>query len=163
MAFVFVGYYKYFHTTFISPILLLFFMKTGYKVADVMSVKVLTARPSVKLDACARLMAKAKVGSLVLLDGREPVGIVTEQDLARKVLARGVNAKVTSVSKVMSKKLITISPHDDLYTAMVEMGNHNIKHLLVMQDDKLVGIVSFKDIIKVQPALIEVISFKSSA
>lgn len=137
-------------------------MKTGYKVADVMSAKVLTARSATKLDACARLMARAKIGSLVLLDGKKLAGIITEQDLARKVLAKGLRVKTTPVSKVMSKKVITISPHDDLYTAMVEMGNHNIKHLPVLQDDELVGIVSFKDIIKVQPALIEVISFKSS-
>ncbi len=137
-------------------------MKTGYKVADVMSVKVLTARSITKLDVCARLMARAKIGSLVLLDGKKLAGIITEQDLARKVLAKGVNAKTTPVSKVMSKKVLSVSPTDDIYTAMVEMGNHNIKHLPVLQDGELVGIVSFKDIIKVEPALIEVISFKSS-
>jgi len=130
-------------------------MKTGYTVADVMTQNVLTASPDEKLQHCAKLMAMKKIGSLVIEDKGAVAGILTEQDLARKVVAQGVDAVRTAVSSFMSRRVVTIAPEEDLYTAMVEMGKHNIKHLPVLKEEKLVGIITFKDIIKIEPALIE--------
>lgn len=137
-------------------------MDTGYSVADIMTQKVLTISPDKNLYSCAKLMAEKKIGSLVIVDKNNVVGILTEQDLARKVVALGIDAARTVVSEHMSKHVITIAPDEDIYTAMVTMGKNDIKHLPVLKDKRLVGIITFKDIIKVEPALIEVISFKSS-
>jgi len=137
-------------------------MDTGYTVQQVMRTKVLTAEPDMKIVIAAKLMAEKGVGSLVVLNKNKVAGILTEQDLSRKVLARGVDPNTTQISKVMSNRVYTISPDKDIYDAMVEMGKRKIKHLPVVIKDKLVGIVSFKDIISIEPDLIDLLSFKSS-
>lgn len=137
-------------------------MKTGYTVEQIMTRNVLTVVPEMKVMDVAKLMADKEVGSVVVCKKNEVVGILTEQDLARKVLAKGINPETTTIQAVMTEKPHTVAPQKEIYNAMVEMGDRKIKHLPVVQEGKLQGIVSFKDIIKIQPDLIDIVSFKSS-
>lgn len=137
-------------------------METGYTVDQVMTRNVLTAPPDSNIADCAKLMADKELGSVVIVENGNVIGILTEQDLARKVIAEGLEPKATKVSDVMSKEVETINPEEDIYYAMVEMGENKIKHLPVIKKGKLQGIISFKDIIKIQPDLIDLVSFKSS-
>jgi signal-transduction protein with cAMP-binding, CBS, and nucleotidyltransferase domain len=130
-------------------------METGYKISDLMNQNVLTTTSRTTLKDCAVLMADKKIGSLIIVDDEKVVGIVTEQDLARKVVARGLEPAGTLVSEIMSKDVVDIMPSDDVYTAMVRMSKYDIKHLPVIHAGELVGIISFKDILKAEPALIE--------
>lgn len=137
-------------------------METGYSVNQVMTAKVLTNSPEATILDCAKKMADEKVGSTVIVHNERVVGILTEQDLARKVVAQALDPKQTPVETIMEKQVRTIPPELDVYDAMVEMGNQKIKHLPVVQDTKLVGIVSFKDVIAIQPDLIDLVEFKSN-
>jgi CBS domain-containing protein len=137
-------------------------METGYDVGDVMSKDVLTIAPDGDIIESAKLMAKRKLGSIVVCSKGKVVGILTEQDLARKVLAKGVDAKKARIKDVMTKKVYTTSPEKDLYEAMLQMGEKKVKHLPVIKEGKLVGIISFKDIIRIEPDLIDMVSFKST-
>jgi len=130
-------------------------MDTGYKVSDLMNENVLTVTSNTTLRSCAKVMATKKIGSVIVQEGKKVVGILTEQDLARKVVAQGVDADDSVVAEVMSKKLVTIMPSDDVYTAMVRMSKYNIKHLPVMKGEQLVGILTVKDIIRANPTLLE--------
>ena len=137
-------------------------METGYTVDQVMTRDVLTASLDSKIIDCAKLMAERELGSTVIVASDKVVGILTEQDLARKVLSKGVNAEENSVEDVMTSDVSTIGPEEDVYYAMVQMGQNKIKHLPVIKDGKLQGIISFKDVIKIQPDLIDLANFKSS-
>ena len=136
-------------------------MKTGYKVGQVMTQKVLCTGPGTTIKECAMLMAESGVGSVVICDGDKVIGILTEQDLARRVIAKGLDVNKL-VSEVMSTTLYTIETEEDVYDAVVYMGNQRIKHLPVMDNGVLKGIISFKDVIKFQPDLVDLLSFKSS-
>ncbi|MFH1182060.1 MAG: CBS domain-containing protein [Candidatus Woesearchaeota archaeon] len=137
-------------------------METGYEVGEVMSRNVLTIRPDATILASAKLMAERKLGSIVVCEKSQVVGILTEQDLSRKVLAKGLDAKKTYVADIMTKKVYTTSPEKDIYEAMIQMGQKKVKHLPVLKEGRLVGIVSFKDIIRIEPDLIDMVSFKST-
>ena len=116
--------------------------------------KVISVQPDATVQDCAKLMADKKVGSLVVASEKKLVGIVTEQDMSRKVVAVGLDYDA-AVAEIMTKKLVDIMPSDDIYTAMVRMSKYNIKHLPVVNAGKLVGIISFKDVIRANPALLE--------
>jgi signal-transduction protein with cAMP-binding, CBS, and nucleotidyltransferase domain len=137
-------------------------METGYTIRDVMSKNVLTIEPEANIVVAAKLMAERQLGSIVVCRKSQVVGILTEQDMSRKVLARCIDPKKTCVSDIMTKKVHTVRPEKDLYEAMVQMGREKIKHLPVVTGRKLVGIISFKDIIRIEPDLIDMVSFKSS-
>lgn len=137
-------------------------METGIQVVQVMRKDVLQTDPNKTIFEVAKLMAKKEVGSIIIIENKGVIGILTEQDLARNVLAKGIDPYKTSVDMVMSNRVYSISPTADIYDAMVKMGKHKIKHLPVISEGKLYGIISYKDIINIEPDLIEVLSFKSS-
>ena len=94
-------------------------MKTGYKVYDCMTTKPISVSPDARLDECAKVMAKNHVGALVIKDNGKSIGLITEQDIVRKVIAKKVNPLGRKVRDFMEKKLITISPNDDIYNALI--------------------------------------------
>lgn len=137
-------------------------MESGYKIGEIMVRDVKTTFQGDIVTLAARKMADEKIGCLVITDEEKVVGILTEQDIARKVVAEGREAPATLVREVMSKSIVHISPNEDLHRAVELMGQNNIKHLPVISNGKLEGILTFKDIIAIEPALIESMSFKSS-
>ncbi len=137
-------------------------MESGYKIGEIMVRDVKTTFQGDIVTLAARKMADEKIGCLVITNEDKVVGILTEQDIARKVVAEGREAPATLVKEVMSKNIVHISPNEDLHRAVELMGQNNIKHLPVISNGKLEGILTFKDIIAIEPALIESMSFKSS-
>ncbi len=137
-------------------------MGSGYAVGEIMVRDVATIAPTVSLVACARAMREQKVGCLVVTEGEQVVGILTEQDIARKVVAEGLDPEQNTVAEIMSRTVETISPDKDLQDAVLLMGNNEIKHLPVIHEGKLMGILTAKDIIFVEPTLIEKLTFNVS-
>ncbi|MGV8131732.1 MAG: cyclic nucleotide-binding/CBS domain-containing protein [Candidatus Pacearchaeota archaeon] len=138
-------------------------METGYKIGEIMVRDVHTTFQGDIITLAARKMAQEKIGCLVITDDKERVvGILTEQDIARKVVAEGRQAEATLVKEIMSREIIHLEPHEDLHKAVELMGQNNIKHLPVISKGKLQGILTFKDIIALEPALIESMSFKNN-
>ena len=100
-----------------------------------------------KVKDAVELMSRENVGLLVIVDSAgKPIGVISERDIIR-ALARGkdLNAKVTEVGTVGN--LITVSPKDSIYKAALLMNDHKIRHLVVMDGDKLRGVISIRDII----------------
>lgn len=137
-------------------------MNTGYKIYEVMRRNVHTADSEVTVSEVAKIMSENKVGSVVITTSDAPHKILTEQDIARKVVAEGKDPKTEKVSNVADKDLISIESNRDIYEAILLMGNSDIKHLPVIDDGKLQGIITSKDIIRLEPHLVEMLSFKSS-
>jgi signal-transduction protein with cAMP-binding, CBS, and nucleotidyltransferase domain len=132
-------------------------MKTGYKVCDAMTKKPVTVEAGANLQECAKIMDSNHVGSLLIKKGAKAIGIISEQDIVRKVVARGMNPVKEKVEEVMEKNLITIAPDRDIFDALVVMRDTNIRHLPVVQKGQMVGLLTLKDILKIEPQLFELL------
>jgi len=139
---------------------LLKIMKTGLKVAEAMTKRPVIVSPDIVLLDCAKLMLKRSVGSVIVKDKGKVLGILTEKDILRKVVAKNLDTKTIPVSKVMTKKLVTISPNEDIYDAMYLMSRDDVRRLPVIKDNELIGILTHNDILKIQPDLFEIFSEK---
>ncbi len=135
-------------------------MKTGYKVCDVMTLKPVSVSPKTTIAECGIVMAKNHVGSLVVRSGVAIVGLITEKDIVRKVVAKNLDPKKTLVEEVMLRKFSVISPEKDVYDALVLMRDKNIRQVPVMDGRNMVGFLTGKDILKVQPQLFELLADK---
>ena len=131
------------------------------KVAEVMTSEVITVGADEKARKVAMLMDKHGVGCVIVTDayGR-PIGIITERDLISRVMAKGLNADEVMCREIMSSPLITIEPQAPITVAMNKMAKNKIRRLVVLDKGKLVGIVTERDILRVAPALIEVLTSK---
>ncbi|MFH1400867.1 MAG: CBS domain-containing protein [Nanoarchaeota archaeon] len=130
-------------------------MLTGYRVIDGMTTKPIMIDQTVTLQECARIMDVNDVGSLLVHKDRRILGIITEQDLVRKALRAGLDVRTTTVKDVMTRDLVTISPEKDIYDALILMQKNDIRHMPVVDDGQVVGFLTLKDILKIEPALFE--------
>jgi CBS domain-containing protein len=94
------------------------------------------------------LMAKKNIGALLVLDDEQVVGIFTERDYARRVGPERKKPEATRVAEVMTRDLITIDPSQTVNQCMVLMTDNHIRHLPVMDNGRLVGIISVGDVVK---------------
>ncbi len=131
-------------------------VKTGFTVADAMTQAPIAISPSKTLRDAARLMEKEHVGSLLVKEDAQIIGIVTEQDIVRKGVAGTGNTALKKVKEVMETNLVTTTPDEDIFEALRVMRDYNIRHLPVMHDGKFVGLVTLKDILKIEPDLYEI-------
>ena len=132
-------------------------MKTGYNVHDCMTTKPISVSPDASLEECAKVMVRNHVGAVVIKERHESKGLITEQDIVRKAIAKGINPLTKKVKDFMEIKLITISPHDDIYDALIKMRDSNIRHLPVVDNGKMIGLLTLKDILKIEPQLFELL------
>lgn len=135
-------------------------MNTGVTVSDAMTRKPIVVAPTATVSECARLMSEHKVGSLVIIQDDRLVGIVTETDMVRRCLAQGKDAKKTMAQDLSSEHVVTINPDVDVFEALRKMQDYDIRHLPVTDDGKLVGFLTVKDILRLQPQLFELLADK---
>lgn len=98
--------------------------------------------------AAARLMAERRIGSLLVVEAGEIVGIVTESDLVRKGLASNADAAVTNVGELMSHPLIGIDINRTIRDASELMADKRVRHVAVLNHHKIVGVLSIRDLVK---------------
>jgi signal-transduction protein with cAMP-binding, CBS, and nucleotidyltransferase domain len=114
--------------------------------------KVMTKNP-LKVDMTttirevAEIMKTKKVGSILVNQEDKTVGIITETDLCRRVIGEDRVPYITPVSQVMSSPVLTIQGEASIYDAQDLMDKHKIRHLLVLDDDEVVGLISIRDLI----------------
>ena len=95
-----------------------------------------------------KLMADKDVGALVVLQGRNLVGIISERDYARKVILQGKNSKDTPVREIMTVKVYYVQPEQTIEECMALMTAKHARHLPVFEDEQLIGVVSIGDVVK---------------
>ena len=100
------------------------------------------------VSEATKIMTGEDVGSILILKNGAPVGIVTERDVLRKVVAPGLNPIQVSVKDVMSSPLITISSDAGIAEALRTMSDKNIRRLLVTDDGKIIGVVTEMNLLK---------------
>ena len=123
-------------------------MKTVDEILNSKSKDIFTISPNETVFNALKIMAEKDIGSLLVSDGEKLVGIMSERDYARKVILFGRSSKELSVQEIMSAKVIYVSPDQNVEECMVLMTNKKVRHLPVLENDKLVGIISIGDVVK---------------
>ena len=95
-----------------------------------------------------RMMADKYVGALLVMRGDELIGIVSERDYARKVILKGKSSAATPVSEIMTSPVLSVAPGDSAHRCMRVMTEKRIRHLPVVEDGKVVGVLSIGDLVK---------------
>jgi CBS domain-containing protein len=115
-------------------------------IGGVMRVKLVTASPEETAADAIQRMLEAGVGSVLVVDGPQPIGIFTERDVL-KLAGAGVSFGTALLRDVMTPKPVTVSSDDGILAAAQLMGERNLRHLPVVEGGNLVGIVSIKDVL----------------
>ncbi|MBW7840410.1 MAG: CBS domain-containing protein [Chitinophagaceae bacterium] len=110
--------------------------------------KMITASPNNSVREALTIMAENDVGSVVVMDGDQFKGILTERDYSRKIILKNRNSRDTTVGEIMSKDLPKVSPTDTIEHCMELLNDNHIRYLPVFDGDRLAGIVSISDLIK---------------
>lgn len=110
--------------------------------------KLVTVPKEAPVLEVVRLMAEHHIGSVLVMQGTELIGIATERDYARKVILQGRSSADTPVAQIMSSPVVTVTPTDTAQTCMAMMTQRRIRHLPVMEEGKVVGLVSIGDLVK---------------
>jgi CBS domain-containing protein len=111
--------------------------------------EVWTIGPQVTVFDALKLMAEKEIGALLVVETGKVVGIFSERDYARKVILKGRSSKDTPVRKIMTERVITVDPNTTVEVCMGLMTDRHIRHLPVIEDDRLIGVISIGDVVKV--------------
>lgn len=126
-------------------------------VRDIMSRDVKTARPDSLISDVISKMNKIRIGSVVVVQGRKPVGIITERDILRKVVESSLDPHMVKVKNVMSTPVLTVNEEVSIEEAAAAMMKNSIKKLPVVREGNLVGIVTATDLVRSTPKIIELL------
>ena len=129
-------------------------MKTGIKVSDIMTRKLVTVSPETSVKECVEKVFKEKSGMLLVTNNSELLGIVTKRDILG-VMIDGRNPQEVKASEVMTTGVKTTSPTLDIYDAIIKMSKVRIKKLPVIHENKVVGVLTLVDILKIEPQLFD--------
>ena len=99
-------------------------MKTGYAVGDVMTKKPVMLSANSGLQECARIMEEHNISTVLVGHGTNVEGILTEEDIVRKVIAKGLDINTIKVKEIMEPELITTTPDTDIFKAIMKMRNN---------------------------------------
>jgi CBS domain-containing protein len=123
--------------------------------SDIMVKKVITISRTSTVEEAVRLMNEHEIGCLVVTENKNAVGILTERDLMKRVLPRSQDPRKTKVEQVMSTPLISLEPNVEIGDASRIMFQKNIKKMPIVKKDKLLGLITLTDILRIQPQLIK--------
>jgi CBS domain-containing protein len=120
---------------------------TVYDILHNKSGEILTTGLDESVYDAIRLMGERNVGALVAIDNGEVVGILSERDYSRKVVLQGRTSRDTKVGEIISRPAITVRSRDGIEICMQLMTNNRIRHLPVVDDGQLIGLVSMGDLV----------------
>ena len=123
-------------------------MTTIRQILGIKGGEIWSVTPDETVYNAIRLMAEKNVGALMVLEGDHMRGIVSERDYARKVILKGKSSKETHVKEIMTSELITIGPDQSIEECMGLMTHKHIRHLPVVDNEKLMGVISIGDVVK---------------
>lgn len=130
------------------------------------SVKNIMTKPAVQIEynrtvqAAAKEMVKHRVGSIIVVKNKKPIGIITETDINKKIVALGKDPRKLKSEEIMSSPIVFSSPRDDITLAVEKMEKHKIKRLPVVDRGKIVGILTNTDIARASPEMIDILNFR---
>lgn len=121
------------------------------KVRDILKTKgkaVFSVEPTIMVYQAIEQMCDKNIGGLLIVENGNLVGIFTERDYARKLILKGKSSKDTSINELMTKNPITVTPDNTIEECMNIMSGKRIRHLPVLEDNHLTGLISIGDVVK---------------
>ncbi len=125
--------------------------QTTIRIRHILEVKghdVWSISPAASVFDALRMMSDKDIGALLVMDGEQMAGIMSERDYARKVVLLGKTSRDTRVDEIMSKTVFTIHPDQTVEEAMELMNSKHIRHLPVVESDRVMGMISIGDVVK---------------
>ena len=107
-----------------------------------------SVEPKTSIFEALKIMSDKEIGALLVIEDEKLVGIFSERDYARKVILKGKSSKNTQVGELMTKKVLYIDPEKTINDCMAIMTDKHIRHLPVIENDKVIGIVTIGDVVK---------------
>ncbi len=123
-------------------------MTTVRQILQQKGTNVWSVPPEATVYEALELMAEKNIGAVLVLDGERVAGIFSERDYARRVALHGKSSRTTPVREVMTSKVYYVRPDHTIEECMALMTEKRIRHLPVMEDGRLVGIISIGDVVK---------------
>jgi len=116
------------------------------QVRDIMQKNVITIQENKSALDAAKLISEKDISFLVIVKDVKPIGVITERDFVRKIAAQDKQASLIPLSEIMSYKFRWVEPSTEIEDAVQKMLNHNIRRLIVLEDEKLVGVITQTDL-----------------
>ena len=123
-------------------------MKTISQFLDQSNRPVYSVGPNATVREALEVMAQQNIGALLVLDDDSLAGIFSERDYARKVVLKGKSSSDAKVSEIMTSKVITINTKHTIYQCMQIMTDNHIRHLPIVNDQKVMGLISIGDVVR---------------
>ena len=120
------------------------------KVADILHSKgnnVFSVKGDITVYEALKIMGEKNIGALLVMEDEVLEGIISERDYARKIILKGKTSHETLVKEIMTEKVITVMPEDDIEKCMNLMSGKRIRHLPVTKEDRVVGVISITDVV----------------
>ena len=116
------------------------------KVRDIMQKNVITIQEDKSALDASKLISEKDISFLVIVKNDKPIGVITEKDFVRKIAAQDKQSSLIPLSEIMSYKFRWVEPSTEIEDAVQKMLNHNIRRLIVLEDEKLVGVITQTDL-----------------
>ncbi|MEK6255905.1 MAG: CBS domain-containing protein [Chloroflexota bacterium] len=123
-------------------------MKTVNQILAEKGKQVWSIKPDAQVYDALKLMADKDVGALLVLEHNNVIGLLSERDYARKVVLMGKTSMTTPVSEIMTRRVVFISPDQSIEECMALMTAKRIRHLPVLENEELIGIITIGDVVK---------------
>lgn len=121
---------------------------TVNQILDVKGIQVHSILSTITVYEALRIMGEKNVGALLIIEDNVLKGVISERDYARKIALKNKSSKETSVNEIMDRDVVTVKPSDNLDYCMDLMTTKRIRHLPVLNDDQVVGVISMGDVLK---------------
>jgi len=121
------------------------------RVKDILAVKgqdVWSIEPDASVYDAMKLMAEKEIGALMVMEGTKLVGLISERDYARKVILQGRASRTTQVKEIMTTRVVYTHPQQNIEECMAVMTEKRVRHLPVIDGERLVGVISIGDLVK---------------
>ncbi len=123
-------------------------MKSVKDILEIKGRNVWSIAPEVSVYDAMKLMADKGVGALMVMEGAKVVGVISERDYARKVILEGRSSRTTQVREIMKTHVLYARPDQNIEECMAVMTEKRVRHLPVMEEEQLVGVISIGDLVK---------------
>ena len=121
------------------------------RVKDILIVKgneIFSITPDTSVYDAVHLLAEKEIGALLVMDGPLLVGIISERDYARQIILKGRSSENTAVREIMTSKVLHATPENDTGECMTMMTDNRIRHLPIILDSQVVGVISIGDLVR---------------
>ena len=135
-------------------------MTTGILVKNIMTKPAIQVNYNKTVQEASKTMVKYRVGSIIVVKNNNPIGIITETDINKKIVAPGKDPKKLKAEEIMSSPIVFSNPEEDILVTVEKMKKYRVKRIPVVNKGKIVGIVTNTDIARASPDMLDILNFR---